>query len=120
MSIGSHHPKISHGESLAIVYPDVNRWTWKSAIPKYAVVGRLFNSELIDVSDEVATERACDEIDNFIKKIGLWISLEDKDVSKDDLKAIVDDSMNVPNYSFHPKVATLKDIDEIVRKSHKK
>ena len=120
MSIGSHHPKISHGESLAIVYPDVNRWTWKSAIPKYAVVGRLFNSELIDVSDEVAAERACDEIDNFIKKIGLWISLEDKDVSKDDLKAIVNDSMNVPNYSFHPKVATLKDIDEIVRKSHKK
>lgn len=120
MSIGSHHPKISHGESLAIVYPYINRWTWKSAISKYSAVGRLFNSELNGVSDEVAAERACDEIDNFLKKIGLWISLEDKDVSEDDLKAIINDSMNIPNYSFHPKVATLEDIDEIVRKSYKK
>ena len=120
MSIGSHHPKISHGESLAIVYPYINRWTWKSAISKYSAVGRLFNSELNDVSDEVAAERACDEIDNFIRKIGLWISLEDKDVSEDDLKAIINDSMNIPNYSFHPTVATLEDIDEIVRKSYKK
>jgi len=120
MSIGGHHPKISHGEALAIIYPEINRWTWKSAISKYATVGRLFNTELKNQSDEVAAERACDEMDDFIKKIGLWISLEDKDISESDLKAIVDDSMNIPNYTFHPKLADLKDIDELVKKSYRK
>ncbi|MHA1372730.1 MAG: iron-containing alcohol dehydrogenase [Promethearchaeota archaeon] len=120
MSIGGHHPKISHSEALAIVYPEINRWTWKSAISKYATIGKLFNSELNNQPDEVAAERACDEIDGFMKKIGLWISFEDKGISESDLKAIVDDSMNIPNYKFHPKVADLKDIDEIVKKSYKK
>ena len=120
MSIGGHHPKVSHGEALAIIYPEINRWTWKSAISKYATIGRLFNSELRIQSDEVAAERACDEIDDFIKKIGLWISLEEKNISESDLKAIVDDSMNIPNYKFHPRLADLKDIDEIVKKSYKK
>ncbi len=100
--------------------PEINRWTWESAISKYATVGRLFNTELKNQSDEVAAERACDEMDDFIKKIGLWISLEDKDVSESDLKAIVDDSMNIPNYTFHPKLADLKDIDELVKKSYRK
>jgi len=119
MSIGGNISNIMHGEALAIMYPEINRWTWKHATQKYATVGRLFNPNLINESDVVAAEQACIEIEKFIKKIGLWISLEDKNVSEGDLKKIGDDALEIPNYKFHPKVPNLEEINNLIRRSYK-
>lgn len=118
MAIGGHVPTIMHGESLAIMYPEINRWTWKYAVSKYAIIARLFNPNLNKKSDEVAAEKACDEIDLFLKKIGLWISLEDKNVPKNELKAIADDSLKLRNYSLHPKIPNLEEVNDIIKNSY--
>jgi alcohol dehydrogenase class IV len=119
MSIGGNNSNITHGEALAIMYPEINRWTWKHASQKYATVGRLFNPDLTNESDVVAAEQACIEIEKFLKKIGLWISLEDKNVSEGDLKKIGDDTLEIPNYKFHPKVPNLEEINDIIKRSYK-
>jgi len=119
MSIGGNNSNITHGEALAIMYPEINRWTWKHASRKYATVGRLFNPDLTNESDVVAAEQACIEIEKFLKKIGLWISLEDKNVSEGDLKKIGDDTLEIPNYKFHPKVPNLEEINDIIKRSYK-
>ena len=120
MALGGHTTNLMHGEALAIVYSEVNRWTWKHAIAKYAQVAKLFNPELEHESDETAAEGLCNEIDVFLKKIGLWIDLKDKNVSEAELKAIGEDSMKLKNYTVHPKVASLEDINELINKSYRK
>ncbi len=120
MALGGHATGISHGEALAILYPEVNRWTWRQAIEKYAAVGRLFNPALKISSNKTAAEDCCDEIELFLKKIGLWMSLEDKAVSKDDIAAIANDTLKLRNYTLHPKIANFEEISEIIEKSYRR
>ena len=117
MALGGHVSNIMHGEALAILYPEVNRWTWRHAISKYATVGRLFNPDLKNKSDKVAAEESCNEIDIFLKEIGLWMSLRDKNVPKSELKGIGNDTMKLKNYTVHPKVPTLEEINVLIERS---
>ncbi|MFX1393276.1 MAG: iron-containing alcohol dehydrogenase [Promethearchaeota archaeon] len=117
MAIGGHISNVMHGEALAIMYPEINRWTWKHAIPKYATIGRLFNRDLENKSDKVAAEEFCNEMDNFLIKIGMWLSLKDKNVTESKLKAIGEDTMKLKNYTVHPKVATHEEIENLIKKS---
>ncbi len=119
MAIGGHVPNIMHGESLAIMYPEVNRFTWKYAISKYSIVGRLFNPDLENETDEVAAEKTCDEMDSFLKEIGMWMDLEEKNVPKNLFEAIAQDSMKLRNYTLHPKVANFDDVYNLLEKSYK-
>lgn len=118
MAMGGQIPDMVHGESLAIVYPEINRWTWKQAIEKYAVVARLFNPELESEPDEIAAEKCCDEIDSFLKEIGLWMSLKDKDVPENKLEDIIQDVFKLRNYTLHPKVASLEDVNDLLKRSY--
>lgn len=118
MAIGGNAPHIAHGEALAIMYPEINRWTWKHSIPQYATVGRMFNPDLNDTSDENAAESACDEMDKFLKEIGMWICFKDKNVPESDLKAIADDTLKLPDYLVHPRVGNHDDFYELIKKSY--
>ena len=120
MAIGGHTSNIMHGEALAIVYSEINRWTWKQAIAKYAKIAKIFDPELENESNEKAAESLSSQIDLFLKKIGLWISLKDKNIAESELKAISEDSMKLRNYTVHPKVATLEDINELINRSYRK
>lgn len=120
MALGGHTTGISHGEGLAILYPEVNRWTWRHVIEKYAAVGRLFNPLLQEHSDKEAAEKCCDEIELFLKKIGLWINLKDKEVSKDKIDAIANDTLKLRNYSLHPKIANFEEIVNLIEKSYRR
>lgn len=118
MAIGGNQPHIAHGETLAIMYPEINRWTWKYAIPLYAKVGRMFNPELEKESDERAAESACDEMNKFLKEIGLWISLKDKNVAESDFKAITDHTLELSDYMVHPRVGKYENFFELIKKSY--
>lgn len=118
MAIGGSAPYVTHGEALAIIYPEINRWTWKHAIPQYATVGRMFNPALKNESDEVAAEKACDEMDKFLKKIGMWMSFKDKNVPKDVLDQIALDNFELPDYLPHPIVIDLEKTRELLEKSY--
>ncbi len=118
MAIGGTAPYVTHGEALAILYPEINRWTWKHAIPQYAVIGRMFNPALKNESDEVAAEKACDEMDKFLKKIGMWMSFKDKNVPEDLLDQIAQDNFELPDYLNHPIEVNLEKTKELLRKSY--
>ncbi|MFW9993255.1 MAG: iron-containing alcohol dehydrogenase [Candidatus Odinarchaeota archaeon] len=120
MAIGGHAPDIMHGESLAIMYPEVNRWTWKRAVAKYAAVGRIFNASLENKPDEVAAEEACNEMDTFLKTIGLWMGLSDKNIPESELDAIGNDTVKLKNYTVHPEVPTLEIINNLIKGSYKR
>ena len=118
MAIGGNASHIHHGEALALVYPEINRWTWKYKIKKYANVGRLFNPALKDKPDKVAAEKACDEMDNFLREIGMWMSFKDKNVPKSTLNDIGKDTFKLPDYKNHAKVATADDVMDLLKKSY--
>ncbi|MFW9938425.1 MAG: iron-containing alcohol dehydrogenase [Candidatus Thorarchaeota archaeon] len=118
MAIGGNIPDIIHGESLAIVYPEINRWTWKEAIEKYALVARLFNPKLDIISAESAAEKCCEEINSFLKEIGLWMSLKDKNVPESKIEDIAQDTFKLRNYTLHPKIAGFEDVKNLLKRSY--
>jgi alcohol dehydrogenase class IV len=120
MALGGHASGIAHGESLAILYPEISRWTWMTSIEKFAEVGRLFDHKLNEVSDKTAAEKCCDEIETFIKKIGLWGDFSSKNVAKEDFEAITSDALNLRNYTLHPKIANHDDLINLFEKSYKR
>jgi alcohol dehydrogenase len=118
MAIGGNASHIHHGEALALMYPEINRWTWKHKIKKYADVGRLFNPALKDEPDDVAAEKACEEMDNFLREIGMWTSFKDKDVPINTLEEIGKDTFKLPDYENHAKVANKDDVMKLLKKSY--
>lgn len=120
MAIGGMYPHIVHGEALAIVYPAFMRFTWQSAIPQFSTLARIFNPFLKSTSDESAAEKSVGLIDDFLKKIGLWISLEEKGVSKEEIPLLAKQCMVLPDYKGNPRVATDEEMIGLVRQSYKK
>ena len=119
MAVGGMYPKIAHGEALAIVYPAFSRFTWKSAIPQFSKLGRIFNPQLKNLSDEQAAGMAVDEIDKFLKKIGLWFTLEEKGVPESEIHALAKQCMVLPDYKGNPRVATEDEMIELVKQSYR-
>ena len=117
MTISGQCPHVAHGESLAVVYPEFTRFTYTSAISKFAEVGRVFNPALASLSDEEAAERSCDEIDQFLKQIGLWISFTGLGVTHEDLVAIADNSRVLPDYKNNPRIASRDEIYTLLMNS---
>ena len=120
MQISGHCPHVAHGQSLAVTYPEFTRYTYKSAIEKFAKVGRIFNSELEGVSDETAAEMCCDEIDKFLKEVGLWISFKELNVSKEDIRNIADNGQVLGDYKNNPKVATIDEMYSMLMKCYER
>lgn len=118
MAIGGMYPNVAHGEALAIVYPAFTRFTWKSAVRQFAKLARLLNYDLINVADELAAEKAVTEVDNFLKRIGLWISLKEKGMPENEINALAKQCMVLPDYKGNPRVATEEEMIELVKQSY--
>jgi alcohol dehydrogenase class IV len=81
-------------------------------------VGRIFNPALNAVADDTAAAQSCVEIDSFLKRIDMWLSLKGLGVSEADVVAIADNSRVLPDYKNNPRVATRDEIFEILVKSY--
>jgi alcohol dehydrogenase class IV len=118
MAIGGMYPAIAHGEALAIVYPAFARFTWQAAIPPFANLARVLNPDLKTITDLEAAEKAVDEIDKFLKKIGLWISLRDKGMPESEIELLAKQCMVLPDYKGNPRVATEEEMIELVKQCY--
>jgi alcohol dehydrogenase class IV len=118
MAISGLYPHVMHGESLSIIYPAFSRFTYQQAMPQFAAIGRIFNPELNSVSDKVAAERSCDEIDRFIKTIGMWMSLKDANMPEEELPVLAEASMVLPDYKANPRIATADEMLELIKQSY--
>jgi len=114
MTIGGQCPQVMHGEALAVVYPEFTRFTYPSAVEKFAVMGRIFDPALNDQPDEVAAAQSCELLDDLLKKIGMWLSLEELGVTKDDVVAIADNSRVLPDYKNNPRIASRDEIYDML------
>jgi alcohol dehydrogenase class IV len=118
MAIGGMYPHIAHGEALAIVYPAFTRFTWESAIPQFSKFGRILNPELKSVTDSQAAEKSVEEVDKFLKKIGLWISLKEKGMPEIEINALAKQCMVLPDYKGNPRVAMGEEMIDLVKQSY--
>ncbi len=114
MQVGGHCPHVTHGQALAAFYPAFTRYTYPAAVKKFAAVGRIFDSSLRHVDDETAAGRCCEEIDQFLKKIGLWICFKDLGVSMEDIREIADCGQVLGDYLNNPRVATIEEMYELM------
>lgn len=120
MQIGGHCPQVTHGQALAAFYPAFTRYTYTSACEKFAAVGRIFNPDLQNTSDEFAAEQCCKEIDEFLKKIDLWISLSDVGVTEADVREIADCGQVLGDYANNPRVATIPEMYDLLMSCYKR
>ncbi len=114
MQVGGHCPHVTHGQALAAIYPEFTRYTYPSAVEKFAKVGRIFNPALCQENDETAAEKACEAIDDFLKKINLWIGFKDLKVTKEDIREIADCGQVLGDYLNNPRVATIDEMYELL------
>lgn len=80
---------ISHGEALAVVFPQFTDKVWDRNVVKFAKVARIFNKELSKVEDSIAAQKLGEEITKFLKTIGLRTRLTEFNVTEEQLEEIV-------------------------------
>jgi alcohol dehydrogenase class IV len=117
MAISGLYPHVMHGEALAVVYPAIMRFSHSHAQQKFATAGRLFDDHLNQMDNSQAAESLCDVLENFLKGIGMLTCFEDLKVPKEELKALAEASLILPDYKSHPRVATLDEVFELLKKS---
>jgi alcohol dehydrogenase class IV len=120
MTISGACPRVMHGESLAVIYPEFVRFTWQSAVEKFAAMSRILDSRLQSFDDREAAARAGDAMDAFLKRIGMWLGLESLGVTGPDVGFIADHSRDLPDYKNNPKIANREDIFAMLEHSRRR
>lgn len=120
MQVGGHCPHVTHGQALAVMYPEFTRYTWSSAAAKFAVLGRILNPALANESDQAAAEKSCEALDDFLRKIGLWIGFKDLKVSREDIRAIAGCGQVLGDYKNNPRVATIDEMHDMLTRSYER
>ncbi len=121
MMIGGHYHKISHGESLACLYPEFIKFTYSHAQEKFSIVAKLFNPELaIKYPNIVPKEVVYDTICDFLKANNLFISMKTLGITEEGIKKIADRSQDLPDYKSNPRIATLEEIYELLSESYRR
>jgi alcohol dehydrogenase class IV len=114
MNLAGYHPHIMHGESMAVLYPEFLRATMPYAVRRFATVGRIFDPALSELPDDEAAERACDVLCDFMKRIGLWLQLEDMGVEEPDLAWVADHNAWQRAIQANPWVPTRDEVHEML------
>jgi alcohol dehydrogenase class IV len=118
MAIGGLYPHVAHGEALAVVYPAILEYTYRVAPEKFAPVGRILDRRIAAGGGVKAAGQASAAITRFIKRIGMGLKLRDLKVPKGELEALARQSLVLPDYKNHPRLATLADVSAILGRSH--
>lgn len=117
MAIGGMYPHVAHGQALAVIYPAIAQYTWDAAVKPYAMLARLLDPSLTAQSAEQAAEASRDAIHAFLAAIGLATSLDALRVPRVELSALADQSLVLPDYKGHPRVASRADVLGILEDS---
>jgi alcohol dehydrogenase class IV len=120
MAIGGMYPHVMHGEALALNYPAFTRYTFPHAHEQFALLGRLFDSNLQDQNDETVAEKACEELDGFLRGIGMWFGLADFDIPENELDDLAKQSLVLPDYKNNPRVATVEETNELLQQCYRR
>ncbi len=112
--ISGHFPHVSHGESLALVYPAFADFTWSGAVEKFANVSRIFGGK---GSDEEAASSFSANIAAFLERINLRCFMEDFGIKASDLDPVLKHAMAFPDHTANPVKPNEQDMRNIYLKS---
>ncbi|MDH5975551.1 iron-containing alcohol dehydrogenase [Vibrio splendidus] len=113
MAIGGYCHQMSHGASMAMVYPDIIEQSVVEGGERYANVARLFKPSLGDD----AAQHLPRIITEFLQRLNLGKSLSDYGIKKDMLPDIAKASVEQPGWQEHPKVHSQAEMLNILERS---
>ena len=105
MAIGGFYPNISHGQALAIVYPEFVKFTEASAPDAFELLREALVPEAANAQEAIET---------FLEKIGLAKHLSDFGAESAELEALTKQCLVLPDYQANPRVTTPAEMREIV------
>ena len=117
MGVSSLFADIPHGLALVSVYRACLKFTWASAVPTFARLANLLDPAFAGVSAWDAAERCPDLLQAFLTDLDVVCGLRDLGVSKEELRALAQQSMVLPDYKNNPRVPTLDEMLEIIAAS---
>jgi alcohol dehydrogenase class IV len=117
MAIGGMYPGVAHGAALASIYRACMKFSWQSAIPQFAKLGRILDISLHQADDEMAAQSSIELFEKFLARIDLNYSLKQVGVSEEELSALAKQSMVLPDYTKNPKIPTGAEMLSIIRQS---
>lgn len=100
---------ISHGEALALIFPEFLRRHYHLNTSKFATIARIFDETLNTMSDKEAATKLGDIIEQFLKDIDLFYRFENYNVTDEQFDAIV----NCPILGFLP-FGSKEDLQRII------
>jgi len=118
MAVGGMYPHVAHGESLAILYPACTKFTWADAQAQYGKMAEILNPSLKGSSLSKMAEASVEEIVKFLEKNGLYKKLKDVNMPEEEIPALAQQSMVLPDYKGNPRVATEEEMLDLVKESY--
>ena len=118
MAMSGMYPQIAHGQALASIYPAILRYTYKSALEKFATLARLLNPSLTSVPDEEAARLLGDELEKFIELLGIKKSLKELGVVEKEIPILAKASLILPDYKNHPYVVSREEVEKLLYESY--
>ena len=86
----------NHGQGLAVIHPKLYTHIYKENISKFARFAKeVWNVDSEGLSDEEVAKKGIEELDKFIKEIGLPTTLGEIDISDKEMLRKVADSSNI-------------------------
>lgn len=107
-------PWVSHGQSLALVYPEFLKFEQDYCVKKAAVVARYANPELNKVSDEEAASNLAKEIIKLQKDTNIYTSLNKLNVPRETIEELVRDAMLCPDTYVCPRIPTEQEVRQML------
>lgn len=80
-------------------------------------MGRLLDKKIAGLKGVKAAEQSAAAIERFIKRIGMNLGLRDLRVPEEELAALALQSLVLPDYKSHPRIATIDDVQRILDES---
>lgn len=112
MAIGGFCHSISHGASMAVVYPEILARSTSEGGERYATVARLFRPEL-KANAEVQLPEIIAEL---LEQIGLNCRMKEYGIDDSLIIPIADACMEQPGWEMHPKIHTRDEVIDILQK----
>lgn len=107
-------PWVSHGQSLALVYPEFLKFEQDFCVAKAAKVARLANKAYENLSDEEAASHLSEEIIKLQKDTKIYTSLKKLNVPKEYIEELVRDAMNCPDTYVVNHIPTADEVRQML------
>lgn len=118
MALSGMYPQVAHGQALASIYLPIMRFSLKYATEKFATIARLLNPAAAAINDKEAARKFLDQLEEFIESLGIRKSLKEIGVIKSELPLLAKTSLVLPDYTNHPYIVSISEVEELLNESY--